>query len=559
MPSSSTDDCHTVDVLVVGSGSAGLAAATWLSTMGVPAHDPKHPASGGVNILEKRSGPMKLGQADGVQCRTVEMFESFGISEELIREAYHVIEVAFWQDCHDGKGMRRIRYSADTQKGLSWQPHVILNQARINGLLLEKMQRDSSMQIDYSWEVKSVELVEQGEWVKVKAANLDSGVQREWRARYVLGCDGAHSNVRRSIGYKMIGDSSDVVWGVCDVYPQTNYPDIRKKSTLHCDAGVLIIIPREGECLARFYIEMPPGTKAKDVKLEDIHEMARQIFATGGFTMDIAETAWWSAYSIGQRLAEAFSLENRVFLTGDACHTHSPKAGQGMNVSLQDGYNIGWKLAMVLKGQADSSLLRTYDLERGKVATDLVEFDRNWTKIVSGKPEKDANGEVDPNYFSNAFIKSAKYTAGLTAKYDDSPLTQAASSTQDLATEVVVGMRFPSSQVIRFCDAKSMQLARALKADGRWRIVIFAGNLQKGDNKARLDHLADFLDSERGPIRSLTPADANIDNLIEPIVVLSGKRHETEQEDIHPYFWPVTGRWSMRGQQTFRFICLITS
>jgi phenol 2-monooxygenase (NADPH) len=489
---SSSTKPQDVDVLIVGSGSAGLAAATWLSVMGIPSHSPDDPSSNGVAILEKRAGPMTLGQADGVQCRTVEMFESFGLAEDLLREAYHVLEVAFWQDSHDGKGLKRVRYSADTEKGLSWQPHVILNQAKVNGLLLGKMAREGDMQVQYGWEVKHVELIEDGERVKVVAENIEGQVQQEWRARYVLACDGAHSNVRRAIGYKMIGDSSDAVWGVMDVYPRTDYPDIRKKATLHCDEGVLIIIPREGGELARFYIEMPHGTKPKEVKLEHIQEAARKIFATGGFTMDFAGTAWWSAYSIGQRLAEDFSLGNRIFLTGDACHTHSPKAGQGMNVSLQDGYNMGWKLAMVLKGQADPSLLRTYDLERGKVAANLVNFDREWTKTVAKHASKNSTA-ADEREFSDAFIKSAKYTAGLTAKYDDSSLTDSTSSQQELAKEVVVGMRFPSSQVVRFCNAKAMQLSQALKADGRWRIVIFAGDLQESSNKERLDKVRHYV------------------------------------------------------------------
>jgi phenol 2-monooxygenase (NADPH) len=570
-PASTTpSEVRTVDVLIVGSGSAGLAAATWLSIMGIPASTSS--SDGGVTILEKRNAPLEMGQADGVQCRTVEMFESFGLSEELLREAYHVLEVSFWDDSSGGgngeekangkamgRKLRRTRYSADTEKGLSWQPHVILNQARINGLLLEKMRKEGGgVSVDYGWEVRDVELIEDGEWVRVVAASVEDGSVREYRARYVLACDGAHSAVRKSIGYKMIGDSTDVVWGVCDVYPQTDFPDIRKKTTLHCDAGVLLIIPREGDSLARFYIEMPAGTKPKDVKLEDLHDIARKIFATGGFTMEFADTAWWSAYSIGQRLAEAFSLGNRVFLTGDACHTHSPKAGQGMNVSLQDGYNIGWKLGMVLKRLADPSLLKTYDLERGKVAADLVNFDRRWTKLIAGRKkgsheEKDhshtnGNAKEEQQSFSDAFIKAGRYMAGLTAKYDDSQLTDAASSKQNLATNVIVGMRFPSAHVVRFCDAKPMQLARALPADGRWRIVVFAGDLQRQGNKARLDRLADFLNSDGGPVRQCTQKGADIDSLIEPIVVLSGRRHETEQEDIHPYFWLTTGKWKMRGE-----------
>jgi phenol 2-monooxygenase len=281
----------------------------------------------------------------------------------------------------------------------------------------------------------------------------------------------------------MIGDSTDAVWGVMDIYPRTNFPDIRKKATLHSNSGNLLIIPREGGSLVRFYIELPHGTGAKDVRLEDLHCIARQIFQP--YTLDIAGTFWWSAYSIGQRLADHFSKDNRVFLTGDACHTHSPKAGQGMNVSLQDGYNIGWKLAAVLKRQAGVELLRTYNIEREKVAADLIDFDRTFAKLFSMKVDH-RNGAT-PTYFSEQFIKSRQYTAGLTAKYDDSIITSAERSKQELAKNIQIGMRFPSAPVVRFCDAREMQLAKALSADGRWRIVVFAGSLHNPISAERLD------------------------------------------------------------------------
>ena len=127
----------------------------------------------------------------------------------------------------------------------------------------------------------------------------------------------------------MIGDSTDSVWGVMDVYPRTNFPDIRRKAALQSLAGSLLIIPREGGSLVRLYIELPSGTTAKDVTLKDLQASARKVFHP--YELEIADTFWWSAYSIGQRLADNFSKDNRVFLTGDACHTHSPKAGQGMN------------------------------------------------------------------------------------------------------------------------------------------------------------------------------------------------------------------------------------
>lgn len=283
----------------------------------------------------------------------------------------------------------------------------------------------------------------------------------------------------------MIGDSTDAVWGVMDMIPRTNFPDFRKKSTIRSKAGNILIIPREGDNnnLTRFYIELAPGTNPKDVTLENLQRQAKSILQP--YQIEFVETVWWSAYSIGQRHADFFHKDHRVFLAGDACHTHSPKAGQGMNVSLQDGYNIGWKLGEILTGLADPSLLETYVLERKKTAIDLINFDRYFSKLFS------SGANTSPAEFQDGFIKSGKYTAGLTAKYDVSPITTALESTQ-LASNVVVGMRLPSAQVVRFCDSKPLQLMRSLKSDGRWRIMAFVGDLAVAENQAKLKKVCPF-------------------------------------------------------------------
>lgn len=286
--------------------------------------------------------------------------------------------------------------------------------------------------------------------------------------------------VRKALGYKMIGDSSDAVWGVMDMIPRTNFPDFRKKTTIRSKAGNLMIIPREGDSnnLTRFYIELGPGTNPKDVTLENLQQRAQSIFHP--YKVDFVETVWWSAYSIGQRHADFFHKDYRVFLAGDACHTHSPKAGQGMNVSLQDGYNIGWKLGEILTGLANPSLLETYVLERRKTAIDLIDFDRYFSKLFS------SGAKTTPAEFQEGFIQAGKYTAGMTAKYDISPITTSSESTQ-LASNVAVGMRLPSAQVVRFCDSKPMQLMRTLKSDGRWRIMAFVGDLSDAANRRKLN------------------------------------------------------------------------
>jgi len=545
-------------VLIVGSGSAGLCAAVWLARLNID-----------FIILEKRDGPLAIGQADGVQCRTVEVFESFGLSDHLVRDAYWVNEVCFWSVPEDnntttngpsngaadatGKIVRTGR-TADVAEGLSWQPHVILNQARLNAILLDDIRAHGGREVDYSVTVQSVRVDDpppaspHAHAVTVTASQ--GGSPQTYRARFVLGADGAHSSVRRSLGYAMVGDTTDAVWGVMDVFARTNFPDIRKKTTIRARAGNLLIIPREGGELVRMYIELPPGTAARAVTLPDLHAAAARVFT--GYEITFVDTFWWSAYAIGQRLAARFDAGRRVFLSGDACHTHSPKAGQGMNVSLQDGYNVGWKLAYVLRDLAPSDLLRSYVDERRLTAAALIDFDREFTRLFSLESEKDSPDAA--RRFREYFIKSGRYTAGLTSRYEDSELTRSAQSRETLAANVTVGMRFPSAQVVRFCDAKAMQLAKTLHADGRFRIIVFSGDIRKEERKKSLDSLAAYLSSEESPIHRYTKPDEDVDSVIEPILVLSGERVQMEQEMIPDVFWPVTGKWKIRGRILTRFI-----
>lgn len=279
----------------------------------------------------------------------------------------------------------------------------------------------------------------------------------------------------------MVGDSTDSMWGVMDVYARTDFPDIRKKAILHSDAGSLMIIPREGDWLVRFYLEVN-GIQGGKIGLDQLVDQAASIFHP--YSLEIAETVWWSTYSIGQRLAESFSVADRVFLTGDACHTHSPKAGQGMNVSFQDGYNLGWKLAAVLTGQASRSILETYLVERRHTAAELIEFDRSFTKLFSSKYR--ADNKVSPADFEAAFIKAGQFTAGQATKYPESVLTQRMPSDFDTAV-LKLGMRFPTAYVVRLSDARAMQLVRAMPSDGRWHIVIFGGDIHDSESAEKLN------------------------------------------------------------------------
>ncbi|KAK4216634.1 3-hydroxybenzoate 4-monooxygenase [Rhypophila decipiens] len=532
-------DPEQVDVLICGSGSAGLCAAVWLSRFGI-----------NYKIIERRDGPLKIGQADGVQTRTVEIFDSFGLAEDLLRESYHVLELAFWSPPADDKsgGIRRGHYAADKETEISHQPHVILNQARLNELLIGDLQKSSAVPppIEYGCEVKAVRVDESK--VNDAAANAvevdvitKDGVAKTYKAKYALGCDGAHSTVRRSLGYKMVGDSSDAVWGVMDIYVKTDFPDIRKKAVINAATGNILVIPREGDSMVRFYIELPSGTKVSDVTLEGLHDRARQIFSP--YKMDFVETAWWSAYAIGQRLADFFHKDHRVFLTGDACHTHSPKAGQGMNVSLQDGHNIGWKLGMILRGLAKPSLVETYLIERERTANELIDFDRHFTKLFNSKYRQEHGISADE--FAEQFVKAGRYTAGQAIQYDKSPIISFGEGTKDqeMASKVPVGRRFPSAQVVRFCDAKAVQLVKGLPATGAWYLVVFGGDILDEESGKKLEKVSSIL---ADTAKRYTPANSYPDGVIDRVLVLASDRRKVEQDQIPDFFTPATGKWGLK-------------
>ncbi|MEX3980712.1 FAD-binding monooxygenase [Paraburkholderia sp. EG287A] len=541
-----------VDVLIVGSGPAGLVLAAQLSQFPTIK----------TRVVERRNGPLQMGQADGVACRTVEMFEAFGLSDRLLREAYWVNETVFWRpDALERGAIKRTGRVQDTETGLSEFPHVIVNQARIQDYLLDVMRCSSHrLEPDYGLEVVDLVRDDSGEYpVRVTLRRTDEAREGEtvvMRARYVVGCDGARSRVRAAIGQTLRGDAANHAWGVMDALAVTDFPDIRLKAAIQsASEGNLLIIPREGGYLVRFYVDLGEVTpenrdSIKQTSVDRIIETAQRILQP--YTLEVKEVAWFSVYEVGQRLtdrfddavaADATSREPRVFIAGDACHTHSAKAGQGMNVSMQDGFNLGWKLGAVLEGRSDADLLRTYSTERQPIAQELIDFDKAWSTMMAAPP-KDPNrpeaGGVDPAELQAYFVRAGRYTAGVATRYRPGTLTGEATH-QALASGFVIGTRFHSAPVIRLADAKPVHLGHAARADGRWRLYAFADAQGKALD-ALCEHLFSAPDSV---LRLVTPEGADIDSVLDLRAVLQQPHREVRTESLPGLLRPKKGRYGL--------------
>ncbi|MFK8081922.1 MAG: FAD-dependent monooxygenase [Granulosicoccus sp.] len=538
---------QNVDVLIVGCGPAGLTLATQLSVF----------PDLSLKIVERKSGPLEVGQADGIACRSVEMFEAFDMAEKVCKEAYWVNEVAFWRPEPDGPGLYRADLVQDVEDDLSEMPHVILNQARVHDFYLQKMYNSAHrLTPDYNRELVSIERTTDCEYpLTATLRRLDLTDKTELvHARYVVGCDGARSHVRQSMGLKLHGESARQLWGVMDILAVTDFPDIRKKVAVQSkDQGSLLIIPREGGYMVRMYIELGElhaTERAGDrgVTSDMLAKKARAILSP--FTLEIKQVPWWSAYEIGQRVCDTFdnAPDNHrepnspdIFIAGDACHTHSPKAGQGMNVGMADAFNLGWKLAAVLRSQAKPALLNTYSIERQAKARELIEFDKDMARLFSARPTN--NSEV--KQFQRYFSKHGRYTAGVETRYECSTITQTAEY-QHLATGLQTGMRFHSEAVTRLSDARRMQLGHTMKADGRWRLIIFAGSTDKGHPGHPVADLCNFLDQNlESPVRRFTPKNTDVDSVFDIRAVFQMHHHEHTLETMPAILLPAKGVYQL--------------
>ncbi|WP_292954920.1 MULTISPECIES: FAD-dependent monooxygenase [unclassified Neptuniibacter] len=559
---------NEVDVLIIGTGPAGLTMARQLSEFS----DIK------TCIVDMESGPLLFGRADGISCRTMEIMEAFNSSEMVVKETYQLKQNTFWEpDQENPENIKLTHKIADARAGLSEFTHGIVNQARLHELLVDGMERSvTQLSPHYSRQLVEMKvdenLTQDLDAYPITATfkrvdDAGEGKTEVVKARYIVGGDGARSNVRRSMDIPLEGDSANKAWGVMDILLNTDFPDIRVKSFIQSkDHGAVMTIPREGGYLCRFYVELEQlgkDKRAKDVNLteQDLIAKAQKIFHP--YTLDVKEVAWWSIYEVGQRIAERFdnrpvgSSEDvipRAFVAGDACHTHSPKGGWGLNTSLPDTFNLGWKMAAVLQGRSHPKLLSTYGTERRKVAQQLIDADRELSRLVATRPNAGDDSEqakVDTAKIEAFMKRQSGFVSGTSIEYYPSYICTGQEN-QQLATGFKIGQRFHSAEATRVADGRSQHLGHLVKADGRWRIFLFGDTQTPTDPSSAAFKFIDFLaNDESSPVQKYTPKGADIDSVFDTYAVF--QQQDLSMHDLPDYLWPAKGKYGLRDyEKVFR-------
>ena len=553
-----------VDVLIVGCGPAGLTMARQLSEF----------TDITTCIVEQESGPLLFGRADGISCRTIEIMEAFNCSEMIVKESYQLKQNAFWEpDSEQPENIKRTHKIADARLGLSEFIHSIVNQARLHEILLEGMKNSVTHLVPhYSRRLLSVDMDSQVTQdlsaypVTATFERSDEGDTDKIetvRARFIIGTDGARSAVRKGMSIALEGDSANKAWGVMDVLVVTDYPDIRVKSFIQSkENGAVMTIPREGGYLVRMYVELElldKGQRAADIQLTEKDIIAKMQLIFSPYSVSVKEVAWWSIYEVGQRVADRFddrplnNAENlipRGFVAGDACHTHSPKGGWGLNTSLPDTFNLGWKLAAVLQGKSHPKLLQTYSPERRKVAQQLIEADKQLSKLVATSPtakQSEQQIKTDITDIEKFMARQNGFVAGTAIEYFPSYICTGQEN-QTLASGFNIGQRFHSAEAIRVSDGRCQHLGHLNKADGRWRLFIFGSHQNPTDSTSDSAQLIHFLaKSESSPVIKYTPEGADIDSVIDVYGVF--QQQDLAIEEIPGFLWPAKGKYGLNDYE----------
>lgn len=446
------------------------------------------------------------------------MISSLGLQHEIFDQGCQFWEISFWDPDTTTDGRQRIKrtsYGPDVDVPSQFPHETTIHQGRIERIFDDDLKRYSKHGVERSTSLLSARIddglggdQEFPVTVEVEKSETPAANQRltrgkhTIRCKYLIGADGAHSVVRRSMGMHLTGESREFIWGVMDFVADTKFPDIRRKSMVQSAAGSCMIIPREriatGEYLTRIYAHMDetdsvddrPGNMSVDeakqmakekrmkVSVERILGQADQVLQPYGLKMkEGTEPDWWAAYEIGQRTCEDFIRKDkngtpRVFLAGDACHTHSPKAGQGMNVSMMDAYNLAWKLAhsllAIVPERSRDELLMSYETERRAIARELIEYDTKLSTAFSTKGGGD--GSMTADQLNEVWRVGHGFTSGCGIEYGESGLVRKERKRPDKGVQKVVsgedylagilrpGRRLLNVRVLRHADGRPTDL-----------------------------------------------------------------------------------------------------
>lgn len=358
------EQSKSTDVVITGAGPTGLALACQFVRYGID-----------FVMVDQREGITPYSKALGVHARTLEIYEQLGLAQSAVEQGAIASKARLLEN-------GEVRAEVDLSNlgtGLTAYPYVLfLEQSKNEQLLYDYLKRNGKT---VYWQTELVSFSQTKENVTVSVKTID-GASQEIEAKYLVGCDGPKSPVRHGLGLRFAGSTFERVFYVADAEIDWHLPHDALQVSLLKDS-LLVFFPLQGKNRYRI-VGMFPEEFSKDDSEVLYAEIEQRIHKEAGFALNVHDVEWFSTYKVHSRHVSQFS-EGRCFLAGDAAHIHSPVGAQGMNTGIQDGYNLAWKLALVLNGKANETILETYNQERLENAKHLLQTTDRAFQVAAGQ------------------------------------------------------------------------------------------------------------------------------------------------------------------------------
>ncbi|KAJ5653998.1 hypothetical protein N7490_001001 [Penicillium lividum] len=457
---------HQTDVLIVGGGPVGLLIAYGLARQGVDSivveqHDKDHQAM--------------YGRATTLYPRTLEMLDQLELLDELNQIGYIGRNSVTYKD---GKRVASRGWHVMFERMHGTFLDYCLNiRQKFSEVVIREAYTKAGGKTFIGWKLEdfAIDSANEGDFKvtsQIRRVNADEALTIQ--SKYIVGADGGHSLVRRLAEIPAHGDHTNYKWVRIDGHFKTNMPDddlgfasIESKN----HGNVLWVQLDHGVKRIGFAMTEEMLAKYGDHLTEE-QAVAEAVKSMEPFTLEVEKVEWWTLYSINQRVADNFFAKDRLLLAGDACHTHSSGAAQGMNTGVHDAVNLAWKLGGVVKGWYSPEVLQTYEDERRPAAQYLIELDKAFSATISGTvPDVYKNSALDANeLFTKIFDDTILFNLGLGINYEENIINKT-----PLTGMISAGRRGPDALVFSPGSRVPVRLHHLTRNTGQWNILVFAG------------------------------------------------------------------------------------
>ncbi|KAL3471357.1 FAD binding domain-containing protein [Aspergillus californicus] len=462
----------SVDVLVVGGGPVGLLMAYQLHRAGCLVH-----------IIDKdaKAWREQYGRANALYPRSSEMLDQLGLADDIMQQC-HIVRQSYTYD-ENGEPVvpGRVWNFVENVDDTVFDFGIMLRQQFIEESIRARLEEAGSKlqcAVECVAFEQSDEPDEDGKYITATLKQVETGENYTVKSAFLVGADGGRSFVRRHLNIPFEGDTTQDRWIPVDGRVKTDLPTPRVYGSIQSrNHGNVLWAPLDKGLTRIGYVYTEEQERQCNGNLTEDVVVREAIASMRPFNVEFESVEWWTLYVIGQRVASTYRPGPRVLLVGDACHTHSSGAAQGLNTGIHDAINLGWKVALAVKGKARPSLLDTYNAERRTAAQRLIAFDRKISTLMANKwPEgmsAETHGDINAA-LADLFDEAAGYNTGLGLSY--APNIINVETRGSSYTSIPVGVRAPDVPLFKPGTAQPVRLQSATPNRACFSLVTFAGD-----------------------------------------------------------------------------------